>query len=176
MISRNHQSGATLLELIAVIALASAVLATTVTYSLPMIARETLRGALQEGQAFAQLAKIEAVSRNHACRFVVDTGTGALEVWDSLGTASIDDDVLLHHGRIQQSVRFDRPDSGADVTLEQIGSSSRYQAVFRSDGMVAAGTGEVHLLGGERFGRLAIFAGGGVETAQWSGSQWKTGG
>ena len=61
------------------------------------------------------------------------------------------------------------------MTLNQIGTSTRYETVIDSMGIVAAGTGEVYLAGGERFGRLSVYAAGGVDLRSWSGSAWKPG-
>jgi Tfp pilus assembly protein FimT len=164
-----------LIELIVVVALASIAVAIAVAYSTPWIARESMRSAANDVQSFLQLAKIEAVSRNHDCRFVVDTASGALEVWDSMGTPDISDDVRLHTGALPTSVSIERPDTGSPVTLEQVGGSPSYQTMFASDGLVSAGVGGVFLHGGDGFGRVEVRAAGGVEIQHWNGTGWHAG-
>lgn len=158
----TSQRGVTLTELLTVVAVASMMLLATVSVSLPWLARETMRGAQHDVQAFLQLTKIEAASRNHLCRFVLDGTTGSLAVWDTLGTAPTADDLLLHQGRIHDSVGFARPDGGSAVTLAPIGES--WQSVY-----------EVCLHGGTDYGRISVYAAGGVELSQWDGTAWRVG-
>jgi hypothetical protein len=58
------------------------------------------------------------------------------------------------------------------VTLTQIGSSSVYETVFTSDGIVSSGTGEVAMFGGDEYNRVMVFGAGGVSVDRWSGSGW----
>jgi prepilin-type N-terminal cleavage/methylation domain-containing protein len=169
------QRGLTLIELIVVVAVASVLVGITVAYSVPWLAKETMRSGANDVQSFMQLAKVEAVSRNRECRFVIDASSGSLEVWDSLGTDDDSDDVRLHRGALPTSVAFERPDFGDVITLEQIDSSLRFQSVFGSDGVVASGDGAVFLRGGEGFGNVEVYAAGGVEMHRWNGSGWQVG-
>jgi Tfp pilus assembly protein FimT len=147
------------------------VLATAV-YAMPWVARERARSALYELQSYMQLTRIEAVSRNHDCRFVVDTATRTLQIYDSNGTGATGDDILLHETTLPPVIVFDRPDSGLAITLSQIGTSSTYETVFTSDGVVASGTGTVAVYGGEEFNRIQVQGAGGVMVEHWDGSSW----
>ena len=171
----SSESGLTLVELVVVVAIVSLIVTMTLVSAIPIIARETMHGAMADVRAFMQLTKIEAVSRNHDCGFVVDSSARTLGVWDSMGTSSTSDDELLHDGAIGESVTFARPDSGATVTLSQIGSTTSYETIFSADGAVSSGTGSVHLFGGEAFGRVSVLAAGGLETALWKASAWVAG-
>jgi hypothetical protein len=123
-----------------------------------------------------QLARIEAVSRNQECRFVVDTANGTLQVLDANGTpANRLDDLLLYESELPEAVSFARPDSGSAVSLSQIASSTKYQTRFNADGTVLAGSGDVVLFGGERYGKISIFVAGGVQVRRWDGSAWASG-
>jgi Tfp pilus assembly protein FimT len=163
----------TLIELVIVMSLASVTLVATATYALPWLARERARSAVYDVQSYLQLTRIEAVSRNRECRFVLDTSTRTMQVFDGNGTsATKSDDILLYEATLPDRVRFARPDTGAPVTLTQIGSSSVYETVFTSDGIVSSGTGEVAMFGGDEYNRVMVFGAGGVSVDRWSGSGW----
>jgi Tfp pilus assembly protein FimT len=165
----------TLIELVIVVAAAALVLVATMAYAIPWMAKESMRSAVYDVQTYLQLARIEAISRNRDCRFVVDTSTGGLSVFDSNGTADPLDDTELYSNRLPENVVFTRPEGGSAVTLSQIDGGPSYEAVFTSDGTVTAGTGEVVLHGGEMFGRVQIFGAGGIQVDRWDGSQWAVG-
>ena len=156
----GNQRGVTLVELLSVVAVASLMLVSAIGYSVPWMAKQTMRSAVHDVRSFMQLAKIEAVSRNHECRLVVDTLNGTLEVWDMLGNADPTDDVLLHGGRVPDPVSFDRPDFGSAVTLQAIDATT-FQTVFGSDGTVSSGSGDVFFHSAESFGRIGVYAAGG---------------
>jgi prepilin-type N-terminal cleavage/methylation domain-containing protein len=177
----NNQKGMTLIELTIVLSLASVTLVAAATYSLPWIARERTRSAVYDVQSYLQLTRIEAVSRNRQCRFVLDTSTRNMQVFDGNGTpATKADDVLLYQTNLPAQIQFARPDVGNAVTLAQVGTSSVYETVFTSDGIVFQGTGEVSLYGGDEYNRIMVFGAGGVSVDRWAGSGWvddaKTGG
>ncbi|HXV74674.1 MAG TPA: GspH/FimT family protein [Candidatus Polarisedimenticolaceae bacterium] len=167
-----NQKGMTLVELVVVVALVAAVALASAIYAVSWISRERARSAVYQLQSFMQLARIEAVSRNQDCRFLVDVSTRTLQVLDSNGTSTAADDILLHETRLPEVVTFARPDSGNAVTLSQIGSTSVYETVFSSDGVVSLGTGIVALYGGEEFNRVQVQGAGGVMVQQWDGSTW----
>jgi len=177
----TNQKGMTLIELVIVVALAGVTLVATASYTLPWIARERARSAVYDVQSYLQLTRIEAVSRNHHCRFVLDTSTGGLQVFDGNGTTTTKaDDVLLYETTLPSDIQFARPDAGNAVTLAQVGTSAVYETVFTSDGIVSQGTGEVALYGGQEYNRVMVFGAGGVSVDRWAGSGWvddaKTGG
>jgi Tfp pilus assembly protein FimT len=164
-----------LIELVIVVAIISLAVAATVIFSAPWLARESMRGAANDVHSYMQLSKIEAASRNWDTRFVVDTANRTLEVWDSMGTDSDGDDVRLHMASLPTAVNFSRPDVGDPVTLDQIGASKRYEAVFTSDGLVSDGVGAVFLFGGETYGSVELHAAGGTEIKYWNGAAWRAG-
>jgi prepilin-type N-terminal cleavage/methylation domain-containing protein len=167
-----NQKGMTLVELVVVLGLAAVVILTTVVYAMPWISRERARSAVYKMQSYMQLTRIEAVSRNQPCRFLVDTSTRTLQVLDGNGTTITTDDILLHQTTLPPVVTFVRPDSGSAVTLTQIGASTVYETIFTSEGVVFSGTGIVALYGGEEFNRVQIQGAGGVMVEQWNGSVW----
>jgi len=168
----KNQKGMTLFELMLVISVASAAVVATATYTLPWLARERSRSAVYDVQSYLQLTRIEAVSRNRNCRFVLNTSTRTVQVFDGNGTSSTSDDTLLYEASLPSQVQFARPDSGTPVTLSQIGSSDRYQTEFTSDGIVSQGTGEVAVFAGNEYNRVNVFGAGGVTVDRWSGSGW----
>ena len=171
----NSERGLTLIELVIVIAVAALVLVATMAYTIPWMAKENMRGAVYDVQTHLQLARIEAISRNRDCRFVVDTASGDMTVLDSNGTSATGDDTELYSTELPENVAFTEPGGGAAVTLSQIGASSSYEAVFTADGTVTAGTGAVVLHGGEMYGRVRVFGAGGIQVDRWDGSQWAVG-
>jgi len=171
----NNQKGMTLFELMLVISLASVAVVATATYTLPWLAREKSRSAVYDVQSYLQLARIEAVSRNRNCRFVLDTSTRVVQVFDGNGTdasTNTSDDTLLYEASLPSKVQFVRPDSGTPVTLSPIGSSGQYQTEFTSDGIVTLGTGEVAVFAGNEYNRVLVYGAGGVTVDRWSGSGW----
>lgn len=171
----HHQRGTTLIELVVIVAILSFALAITVVASGQWIGRESMRSGVSDMHSILQLAKIEAVSRNRATRFVVNTSSRLLEVWDTLGTDDTSDDERLHDRAVPGSVRFARPDTGDVVTMDLIDGTESYQCIFRSDGMIAGGMGAIYLQGGEEYGSVQVHAAGGVEIYYWSGAEWHVG-
>lgn len=168
----RRQQGMSLTELVVVVAVMSAALVATISFSMPWMARESLRIALHDSTAGLQLAKTEAATRNQPARLVVDTSLGSVEVWDTKGTGDTSDDSLLHERRLPGTVVFARPDAGSAVTMDPFEGSYRFQTTLAADGTVTSGTGDVFLYGGGRFGRVSIHAAGGSEVRYWDGSRW----
>ena len=170
----NRQKGITLVELLIVVAVISLGLLAVGTYTVPWAAREGLRSAVFDMQTYMQLARIEAVSRNRDCRFVID-GTGhSIGVFDSAGTTAVGDDILLYETDLPETVSFARPDSGSAITLTNV-SGKVFHTVFGSDGIVSSGTGQASLLGGSKYERLQVFGAGGIRIQKWNGTKWVTG-
>ena len=171
----NTQRGMTLVETMLVVSAAALLVVATAAYSIPWLARESMRSAVYDVQTYLQLARIEAVSRNRECRMVLNTTTRTLQIFDGNATVSTLDDTMLYTRSLSSSVTFARPDMGLPLTLSQIGTTSSYQVVFDSDGTVTAGTGDVYLFGGDRFGRISVFAAGGTQVERWNGVSWEVG-
>lgn len=172
-VEMHRQSGVTLTELVVLFAVAALIVVSTVTLSVPWLAREGLRSATHEIQSTLQLGRIEAVNRNRACRLLVDTSNGQLQILDSMGTDTTADDERLHVSSIPQSVSFARPDSGAAVTFTNLGGSL-HEVEFDPDGTVGSGNGEVVLFGGGMYHRVTLYVAGGIQIEQWTGSGWES--
>ena len=171
----NGQRGITLTELLIVVAVASLGLLAVGTYTVPWVAREGLRSAIYDVQTYMQLARIEAISRNRDCRFVVDAATNRIGVLDTAGTPSIlGDDILLYESELPDTVSFARPDMGSAITLNNP-AGQIYQTLFSSDGIVNLGTGEVVMFGGSKYERIQVFAAGGIRIQKWNGTEWAAG-
>ena len=174
MIRMENQRGVTLVELVVVVALVAIMLVAVMGYSVPWMAKQSMRGAVHDVHTFLQLTRIEAVSRNRPCRFVVDTAGGEFQILDSLGTSSLADDLELHRSRLPETVGFDRPDSGGVVTLQAI-DAVHFQTVFDSDGTVTSGAGDLFFHGSGSYGRIGVHVAGGTEISRWDGADWQAG-
>ena len=170
----GQSSGFTTVELLTVCVLLTAVMTIAVTVSMPMVTREATVSAVYSIQNHLQLARVEAVSRNRICRFVVDAASREYSVFDSMGTSSLLDDVVLHKDHLPVTVTFASPDGTPPVTLGSLGGGT-YGTSFQSDGTVVSGVGDLMLFGGNEFRRVSLFAGGGVGLDRWTGSAWTTG-
>lgn len=170
----NSQRGITLVELLVVVAMGSLILGITAAYTVPWFAKESMRSSTHEVETYMQLARIEAVSRNQPCRFLLDTANREIAVFDMMGTANPADDVELYRRDLPDTVSFANPQGGAAVTLFSLGSD-KYHTVFDGDGTVLAGSGVVCLFGGERYQRVSVFDAGGLAVTRWNGNQWQMG-
>jgi Tfp pilus assembly protein FimT len=171
----SRERGITMVELLVVATLASLVVVSAITFAYPWIARERMRSAIYDVQTYVQLSRVEAVNRNQACRFVIDTDARVLWVMDTVGTSTRTDDVVLYNRALPDTITIERPDAGAPVTLDQIGGSDSYEVEFSPDGFVSTGAGIVALFGGDRYGRVTVFGAGGVLVERWNGSTWEAG-
>lgn len=165
---KNNQSGMTLIEILIGLAVLSLMLLAVSTYAVPWIAREGTKSAVYDVQTFAQLARIEAVSRNRNVHFEVETALRRLQVVDSNGG------LVLHETTMPDSVNFALPTVGSAITLSFVGGKL-YRMTFDSDGTVTAGQGYVSLFGGNVYERASVFAAGGVQVEHWNGSSWDAG-
>lgn len=163
-----------LAEVTVVMVVAAIVVAAAATYSIPWLGREEMRGAIYEVQQLLQLARVQAITRNRACRFQVDTGSRTIAVYDLNEVADATDDLLLHRATLSSRVSFARPDTGSAVTLASLGGDL-YGATFSSDGSVSAGAGLVALQGGDGSYRISLYGAGGVRVERWDGSAWAPG-
>ena len=170
----NGQKGITLTELLIVVAVASLGLLAIGTYTVPWAAREGLRSAVYDMQTYMQLARIEAVSRNRDCRFVINATNHRIAVMDSAGTDPVGDDILLYSADLPDTVSFARPDTGSAITLTHV-TGKTFHTIFGSDGIVSLGTGEAVMLGGSKYERIQVFGAGGIRIQKWNGTQWTTG-
>ena len=169
----EKQAGFTLLELLAVVVVGMLVLATGSLIAASAIAYESMRSTLYDAGSLLQMARIEAVKRNHECRFVVDPAARTMSVVDTNGTSTGSDDKILRVRPIPELVALARPDVGAPITFAPMGAT--FVVDFDHDGYVSQGSGEMVLFGGTRYNRLTIYAAGGVRYEKWNGSAWVTG-
>jgi Tfp pilus assembly protein FimT len=161
----------TLIELMITMALIAAMVAGAAAFSVPWIARESARSAAHQLVSALQLTKMEAVKRNVDCRMTVETDLRRLRIWDSVGTSSTVDDILIFTVQLPEGIAFARPDSGDPVTFASIDSTT-FALTFASDGSVSAGQGEVVLYGGGAYRRLSVYVAGGMEIQVWDGEAW----
>lgn len=170
-----NERGMTIPELLVVLALAAAVFLLAGSYALPWVQQQTMQSAVYDVQSHLQLARVEAITRNRTCRFEVDTATRLVRVFDVMDPADLTDDVLLHSSQLDTDVAFSDPEGGDAVTLSQIGTTTAYEAWFRSDGVVTVGVGDIRLLGGQRYNRVSVFGAGGTQVDRWNNGGWHVG-
>ena len=170
----HDDKGFGLIELVTVLALGAMLLTAVVTYALPWVSREEMRGAVYQVQNYLQRARIEAVTRNRSCRFILEADSGRFQVVDLNDPGDATDDETLATATLPGTVSFSDPEGGPAITLSLI-SGSTYQATFAPDGSVSDGAGVIMFAGGERSDRLTLFGAGGVRVDTWNGSTWVAG-
>jgi prepilin-type N-terminal cleavage/methylation domain-containing protein len=171
--SAVRQAGFTLSELLVVLTVATMVMAFAAIAAVPRLANETMRSTLHNGGTLVRAARIEAIQRDRACRFVVDLTARTMSVVDTHGTATTTDDTLLRSAGLPSIVSVARPDAGSPITFTASGSV--YHVEFDADGHVASGSGEMVLCSGERYGKLVVYTAGGVRYEKWDGTAWTDG-
>lgn len=170
----HSEQGMSLAELTVVMVLVAVITTAVATYSIPWLGREEMRGAVYTIQEYLQLARVQAVSRNRDCRFLIDSGSRRVSVVDLNDPSTSSDDIPLYAATLSTRVSFGRPDSGSAVTLASV-SGDLYQATFASDGSVTAGAGLIAVQGGDGSYRVNIYGAGGVRVERWDGSSWVAG-
>lgn len=168
-----RERGFTLPETLVMLAVFALLLGMSITYTIGWLGRAESRGAIYTMQTLFQRARMEAVARNRACRFTVDTATRQARIYDLVDVANTADDILVSDTTLSSKVSFARPDSGSAVTLASI-SGTTYGATFGSDGAVSAGVGMVALLGGDGYFRVNLYGAGGASIERWNGTAWVT--
>jgi prepilin-type N-terminal cleavage/methylation domain-containing protein len=168
-----RQAGFTLSELLVVLTVATMVMAFAAIAAVPHLAKEAMRSTLHNGGTLVRAARIEAVKRDRACRFVVDLTTRTMAVVDTNGTGTTTDDTVLRSMALPSIVSVARPDAGSPITFTATGSV--YHVEFDADGHVSSGSGEMVLCSGERYGKVVVYTAGGVRYEKWNGAAWIVG-
>lgn len=168
------QRGATLAEMMTVLAVAGVLLAGATTVSITWSGREAARRASYDVRTYFQLARAHAVSRNRACRVLLNTASGALQVWDLNDPAISGDDIRLAAMTLSNGIKFQRPDLSTPVTMSLV-SGTIYEAVFAQDGTVTSGAGVVSIKAMDRFDQVTLYGAGGTKLERWNGSAWVMG-
>ena len=167
----RSQRGASLLELLAMLAVAGIAVTLSVIGSLGWIHRQASRSAVYHVQAMLQAARSEAVARNRACQLRVEPGTRTLRIVD-LNLAGSSDDVRISATELSRTTQFDRPDSGDAVDLPLF-ATGVHEATFEADGTVSSGAGgEIVLRGGDDYYRITLYGAGGVRVERWDHNGW----
>lgn len=174
----RNDAGMTLAEVVVILALATLLATITATFSLTWVGQERMRSGIYKTHTYLNLARVEAVNRNRACRFEVDTDSGWIRVLDLNDPAIGTDDVELDAFELHESISFDRPDAGSAVTLHN-SAGNVYEVTFSADGLVDTGTstgGKIHLASRGRYSRISLYLAGGTQIEHWDGSSWAAAG
>jgi Tfp pilus assembly protein FimT len=121
---------------------------------------------------FLQLARIEAITRNRACRFGIDGTARRILVYDLNDPSDATDDLPIADATLSSHVSFGSPTGGAAITLTHV-SGDTYQATFSPDGSVSSGSGSISMRGRDHFERIALYGAGGTRVERWNGSAWE---
>ena len=167
----SGERGMSFAEVVVVMALVAILATASVTFVLPWLDREEMRGAIYQVQQAMQMGRSQAIARNRDCRLILDTTTGQIALVDLNDPLVLTDDIVLHRLSLPDGVTFSRPDMGLPVTLAAVGGGL-FQATFSADGSVTAGVGLVALEGGDGSYRINLYGAGGVRIEKWDGSQW----
>ena len=165
------QRGASLLELLTVLALAGVIATITVIGSLGWIRRQAATSSVYHVQSMLQSGRAEAVARNRACQVRVEPQSGTLWLID-LNLPGSGDDVQIARLQLSRTTRFARPDGGDAVTLSVL-PGGLYEATFEADGTVVSGAGgEIVLLGDDDYHRVTLLGAGAVRVDRWTPGGW----
>ena len=173
--ARADERGLSLVELLITLAIFALVAMTAALYSTDSIARARGREESYKLLSFLQTARMEAVSRNRACTFVLDTAGRTIRVMDSAGTSDPSDDTILTQVALDKRVTFTSPVSGPGPITLVSGSGATWLATFSPEGTVPGGAGFVSIKSGSRFDRVTLFAAGAAKVERWTGSAWSQG-
>jgi Tfp pilus assembly protein FimT len=171
---RCPERGVSLPEILATIAVAALVVGTAAAMSVHWLGREDNRSAVYTLRTQMQIARVQAVSRNRACRLLLDTSSRRVRILDLNDPANSTDDLLLAETTLSTKIQFASPTGGPPVTLAAV-SGTVYQATFAPDGSVPAGAGAICLLGGDRYNRITLLGAGGTKFERWDGNAWVQG-
>ena len=169
----HSERGVTLIELLVVLVIAAMALTVSVTGSLSWIHRQAALSAVYDVQSHLQLARVQAITRNRDCQFVIDESTGRIQLFDLSDPLDPGDDIELADLALPSTVSFSRPGGGPAVTLSPL-TGTKYEATFVPEGSVSSSVGEIVLEGGEGYHRVTLYRAGGVRIERWNGSSWQT--
>ena len=171
---RAGERGASLPESLLILLFLSLCVLAVGNYSLGWLNAEDVRSAVGQTQRLVQQARIEAIARNRACRFILDTAARRVQVVDLNDPTDATDDITLSDVALSSKVSFGDPSGNPAVTLASLGGG-RYQATFASDGTVSAGIGVMSFQAKTGYRRLSLFGAGGNKLENWNGSAWQVG-
>jgi len=166
------ERGSSLAELVIVLALVTVAVLVLAVYSLPWLHAEEARSAVYQTQMFLQLARVEAITRNRACRFEIDGDARRIRVYDLNDPSDSTDDLPIADATLSSRVSFGAPGGGAAITLTHA-SGATYHATFSPDGSVSSGSGSISIQGRDQFERIALYGAGGTRVERWNGSAWE---
>ena len=170
----GDQRGVSLIETLALLMLTSIIVAMSINYSLGLLVRERLRSSAYSIYAQLKNARMEAMSRNRSCRFLIDTGSRTVQVVDLNDPGTSSDDEVFTTVTLPSAIAFVQPDGSPSVTLNPV-SSGVYETVFSSTGVVTSGSGELVLNMQDQYRRVSVFVAGGLRISTWTGLGWEEG-
>lgn len=171
---KHDQRGVTLLEALVVMAILAITSGIVSAYGLGWMQRERQRSVAYEIFVHLNVARVEAVTRNRRCRFILDSSTQSLQVLDLHDPANTTDDVEISAIDLGEALQLGTPDGGNAVTFNALGPK-RFEVTFNDDGTVVTGVGAARLNTGDTFRRVSVFAGGAISVDRWNGTAWTQG-
>jgi hypothetical protein len=159
------------MEALVVLGISATALLVALPHSLRWLSALESSGAVYQTQMLLQLARMEAVSRNRACRYEISTLTRRVTVYDLNDPADASDDVAIASERVPSRIGFGDPQGHPAITLESLGGG-RYGATFASDGSVSAGIGRIEFEAKGDFRRVSLLGAGGTRAERWNGTLW----
>ena len=91
----KRQAGFSVTELLVVLIITGITVAIGALAVAPVLVRETMRSTLHDAGSLMSEARVEAIKRNRACRFVINPTARVMLVTDTQGTTSTSDDTIL---------------------------------------------------------------------------------
>src|SRR3972149_6618929 len=109
--ANRGERGASMPEILIVLVLVAITLLVALTYYLAWLNAEEIRSAVYQTQMLIQLTRVESVTRNRACAFVINASSRRIQVRDLNDTPTDpSDDISLADMVLSSKVEFTSPD------------------------------------------------------------------
>ncbi|UCF69651.1 MAG: GspH/FimT family pseudopilin [Acidobacteriota bacterium] len=156
------------------LALAAILFGMTLSFSIDWFRKERVRGSIHTIQTQLQLARVEALRRNRACRFTLNENTKRVRIIDLHEPGTSSDDEEIAYAKLSDGLVFAHPQGGPPITLKHMGGPL-YETTFAADGSTSSGSGAITLNVDQIYFQISVYVAGGIHARYWNGTNWASG-